>query len=80
MTHLTHTTQKNLFETTVEARPNRETGNERGLMPSMPSAPKPFAVATAQTPEEARALNRACYNYDWLCVENLSNRTRGKHY
>lgn len=79
MTHLTRTTQKNLFETTVAPRPNRETGNESApFMPKQPEAP--FAVATALTPDEARQASRAAWNYDWLSTSNLSPRTRGKHY
>jgi len=79
MTHLTKITHRGLFETTVAARPNRETGNETApFMTKQPEAP--FAVAVDQVPDQARPLRQASYDYDWPSVSNLSPRTGGKHY
>lgn len=82
MTHLTKTTQKGLFETTVAPRPNRETGDDNAMpMPASMQTEAPFAVAVDQTPDQARALRMSNYpEYDWPSVSNLSPRTRGKHY
>lgn len=81
MTHLVKAESKGLFKTTVPARPNQETGDDmRGAFPGA-RREAPFAVATAQTPDEARQVNMANWpEYDWPSVENLPPRIRGKHY
>lgn len=82
MTHLVRTTQKSLFETTVAGRRDSEV-EEGGLVarPFAPPAPAPLSVSPVTTPEDARMVNRAQYpQYDWLSVENLEPRMRGKHY
>lgn len=81
MTHLTKTTQHGLFETSVAERPNRETGNDKAYAIPFSRPEAPFAVAVDQTPDQARELRMAAYPcLEWGNVENLSPRTRGKHY
>lgn len=85
MTHLVRTTQKSLFETTVAGRRDPETqeaGRIYDMIPGVPQAPPgPLSVSPVTTPEDARAVSRAQYpSYDWLSVENLEPRMRGKHY
>lgn len=82
MTHLTKTTRHGLFETTVASRPNRETGADKSYgMPMMLAPPeKPFSVGVDMTLDQCTELRRASYDYDWPSVQNLSPRTRGKHY
>lgn len=85
MTHLDKTTQKSLFCTEVAGRRESET-QEAGMVydtiPGVPQAPPgPLQVRVMTTPEGARMYNRAQYPcYDWLSVENIAPRMRGKHY
>lgn len=81
MTHLTRTTQKSLFETIAAERPRSAPAEAGMVVIASSSADKPFAVATDQTPEQARMTNSANWpGYDWPSVRNLPPRTRGKHY
>jgi hypothetical protein len=85
MTHLVRTTQKSLFQTDVAGRRDSETqeaGKVCDTFPGFPQAPPgPLSVSPVTTPEDARTVARAQYPcYDWLSVENLEPRMRGKHY
>jgi len=82
MTHLTKTTQKNLFETTVAPRTKSVPG-EAGNAPmlTVPDKPDRFAVGVDMTPEQSRETMRASWpQYEWPSVVNQTTRHRGKHY
>lgn len=81
MSHLTKTTQKSLFETTVASRPRASVEPEPYFGPVQETRNTRVAVGVDMVPDEARQTRMANYpRYDWPSVENLKPRHRGHHY
>lgn len=81
MSHLTRTTQKNLFETTVEPRP-KPAVREAGVPPSiMPAPPGNWAIGVDMTSDQMARTNESAWgDRQGRSVDNLAPRKRGHHY